>query len=146
MKKNYSVRLAAFLSSTVLLGCLNVNDRKEEISEIRELYSLVSGSNKDIESLLFTIDKKQYHIVAENVDGVEALRVEIHNKGKLERNFYDRGLDGLVEYDPRPRLVELKDESQGNKTLSYNLSSTNDPEEFKGEYLTAVKEVLRGIK
>ena len=70
MKKNYSVRLAAFLSSTVLLGCLNVNDRKEEISEIRELYSLVSGSNKDIESLLFTIDKKQYHIVAENVYGV----------------------------------------------------------------------------
>jgi len=140
--------LATGLISLCSVYFANAQQAKTDkgLPEIKELYKRIARTNQ-YASKIFNTNGTTYQVITFQEKEDKTLEIEVHKKGSLERKFSDKYLDGLVEFDPKPLLVEEKTQYLG-KVKSYTFGPIIAPEKsekYKKEYL-AVVEMLNNIE
>ncbi|MEK6850359.1 MAG: hypothetical protein AABX85_02165 [Nanoarchaeota archaeon] len=143
--KNYAKNVVLSLIATVLFGCSPSNHKEKKPDERTvELYNSITREDK-FGSYLTTIDDMQYQVLARENDGIKSLEIDIHSHGRLNIHFVDTNLDGMIDGNPIPKLINDKKTYNGS-TKTYDFLPSDDEEETNRKYSEAVKKVLSSIK
>lgn len=143
--KNYTKNVVLSLIAAALVSC-SPSSHKEKKPDERtiELYNFITREDK-FGSYLTTIEGMQYQVLARENDGIKTLEIDIHSHGRLNIHFVDKNLDGIIDDNPIPKLIDDKKTYNGS-TKIYDFLPSGDEKETNRKYSEVVKKVLADIK